>query len=137
MPKEAIIKICNDLLDAYKTGKLGQTVMPEDSNPGFSNKERELRLAYFTLPMALNYQRDSYTLWKSALKTFQDSETKFVFDVLEVSKRSEEDLRKALLKYKLALQPNKHINTWRTISKTIKDNWETFENFIVFKEYIR
>ncbi len=130
MPKEAIIKVCNNLLSAYKTGKLGQTVMPEDSNPVFSPKEQEWRFAYFTLPMALNYQRDSYTLWKSALKTFQDPETKFVFDVAEVTKKSEEDVRKALMKYKLALQPNKHITTWRTISKTVKDNWGTFENLI-------
>lgn len=130
MPKEAIIKVCNNLLNAYKTGKLGQTVMPEDSNPDFSPQEQELRLAYFTLPMALNYQRDSYTLWKSALKTFQDLETSFVFDVSEVTKRSEEDVRKALMKYKLALQPNKHINTWRTIAKTVHDNWGTFENFM-------
>ncbi len=130
MKQKIIIKVCNNLLAAYKSGKLGQTIMPEDSNPGFSHKEKEWRLAYFTLPMALNYQRDSYTLWKSALKTFQDPETKFVFDVAEVTKRSEENVRKALMKYKLALQPNKHINTWRTIAKTIKENWGTIENFI-------
>lgn len=128
--RDIIIKNCKNLIEAYKLGKLGQTTMPEDSNPGFSNKEKELRLAYFSLPMALNYQRDSYTLWMSALKTFQDPETKFVFDVSEVTKILEEDLRKALLKYKLALQPNKHINTWKTISQTIHDNWGTFENFV-------
>lgn len=43
--------------------------MPEDSNPNFSSDEIEMRLAYFTLPMALNYQRDSYKLWESVLKT--------------------------------------------------------------------
>lgn len=121
---------CNNLISAYKSGKLGQTKMLEDSNPGFSKKETELRLAYFTLPMALNYQRDSYKLWEAALKTFNDHETKFVFDVGEVSAKSEEDTRKALMKYKLALQPNKHINTWRTIARTVKENWGSFEKFI-------
>jgi len=130
MPPEAIIKVCNNLISAYKSGKLGQTVMPEDSNPGFSEREREMCLAYFTLPMALNYQRDSYKLWQAALKTFQDEKTRFVFDVTKVSKATEEEVRKALIKHKLALQPNKHINTWRTIAKTVKDNWGTFENFI-------
>ncbi len=128
--EETLIKNCRSLIEAYRNGKLGQTKMPEDSNPGFSQKDRELQLAYFTLPMALNYQRDSYKLWESALKTFQDPETKFVFDVSKVSERSEEDVRKALVKYKLALQPNKHINTWCTIAKTIKENWGTFENLI-------
>jgi hypothetical protein len=130
MKREVIIKVCHNLLKAYKTGKLGQTIMPEDSNPGFSDRERELCFAYFTLPMALNYQRNSYTLWQSALKTITASETKFVFDVSEVSSKSEKEAREALLKYKLALQPNKHINTWRTIAKTIKENWGSFESFI-------
>ncbi len=76
---------CISLLEAFKSGKLGQTVMPEDSNPGFSDKESEMRIAYFTLPMALNYQRDSYKLWEAALKTFNDPETRFVFDTVKVS----------------------------------------------------
>ncbi|MEK7100730.1 MAG: hypothetical protein AAB921_01375, partial [Patescibacteria group bacterium] len=32
--------------------------------------------------------------------------------------------------YKLALQPNKHVSTWRTIAKTIHENWGSFENLI-------
>lgn len=121
---------CRKLLTAYRAGELGQTKMPEDSNPGFSDKDTEMRLAYFTLPMALNYQRNSYTLWESALKTWQDEDTRKVFDVAQVSKMSEEDLRKRLTKYKSALQPNKHIATWKNISKTIFENWGSFTNFI-------
>ena len=117
-------------MGAYKSGKLGQTVMPEDSNPGLKLMDKENRIAYFTLPMALNYQRNSYKLWESALKTITTTETKFVFDVSEVLTRSEKEMREALLKYKLALQPNKHINTWRTIAKTINENWGSFEKFI-------
>lgn len=120
---------CKVLLEAYKFGKLGQTIMPEDSNPGFADKDVEMRIAYFTLPMALNYQRDSYKLWEATLKTFNDPETRFVFDVAKVSKASEDEVRKALMKYKVALQPNKHVNTWRVIAKTINDNWGSFTKF--------
>jgi len=102
-------------------------VMPEDSNPGFSDEEQGYRLAYFTLPMALNYQRDSYKLWEAALKTFHDKETRFVFDISKVTLESEDDIRTAVMKYKLALQPNKHINTWLTIAKTVKNNFETLD----------
>lgn len=105
--------------------------MPEDANPGFTEKEKEARLAYFTLPMALNYQRDSYKLWEAALKTYNDPQTKFVFDVEALSKKSEEQVRSALMKYKVALQPNKHVNTWRTIAQTIYKNWGSFEAFLV------
>lgn len=120
---------CKKLLNAYKCGLLGQTIMPEDSNPGFNGKDNESRIAYFTLPMALNYQRDSYKLWEAALKTYNDLETCFVFDIEKVVKSSDEELRSALIKYKLALQPNKHINTWRTIAQTIHENWGSFTRF--------
>lgn len=121
---------CVKLISAYKEGLLGQTKMPEDSNPLFSEFDIEQRLSYFTLPMALNYQRDSYKLWESALKTFNDPDTRFVFDVHEVTNRTEDEVRTALMKYKVALQPNKHINTWRSISKTITTNWGSVENLI-------
>ena len=83
---QEIIENCKKLIDAYETGKLGNSKMPEDSNPGFDKKDQELRIAYFSLPMSLNYQRDSYKLWEAALKTFEDPETKIVFDVQKVSK---------------------------------------------------
>jgi len=129
MDKEKIIKICNQLLKAYETGLLGQTVMPEDSNPGLKKMDPETRIAYFTLPMSLNYQRNSYKLWEAALKTFNDPETKFVFDVKKVSKSSESEVRTALAKHSLALQPNRHTNTWIVIMKTIDANWGSFVKF--------
>lgn len=104
--------------------------MPEDSNPKFSDDDTEARIAYFTLPMALNYQRDSYKLWEAALKTFNDQETRFVFDAVRVSTSSEGELRRALMKYKVALQPNKHVHTWMTIAKTVVSNWGSFTNFL-------
>lgn len=123
-------KNCKKLLKAYESGKLGQTIMPEDSSPSFSKDQIEERLTYFTLPMALNYQRDSYKLWESALKTWNDKETRDVFDVSSVVKMSEEKLREKLLKHKLALQPNKHVANWRTISETVAREWGDFSNFI-------
>ena len=125
-----IVSDCKSLLNAYKSKKLGDTRMHEESNPGFSGKDEEFRLAYFTLPMSLNYQRDSYKLWESALKTFKDPETKNVFDLQSVSKMNEGALRKSLLKYKVALQPNKHIATWQKISKTIATNWKSIKGLL-------
>ncbi len=128
--KKELIAKCERLIKAFKTGELGQTIMPEDQHPNFSSKQREERLVYFTLPMALNYQRDSYKLWASALKTWNDVETRKVFDVKLVSKMSDGELRQKLLKYKVALQPNKHIKTWKTIAGTIYNKWGSLLNFI-------
>ena len=91
--EDIIVKKCKALLEAYRNGQMGQTRMPEDSNPGFSEKDNEIRLSYFSLPMALNYQRDSYKLWEAALKTYNDSETKKVFDVKIVASMNEYKLR--------------------------------------------
>ena len=133
--KEEIISKCRILLDAYQSDKLGYMKMPEDSSPNFSEEENEVRLVYFTLPMSLNYQRDSYKLWESVLKTFNDSETRMIFDVKSSANLSEEQLRKHLMKYKIALQPNKHIATWHKISKTISENWGSISKLIEFADY--
>lgn len=130
--KKEIISKCKQLLEAYRSGKLGYMKMPEDFNPGFADNEQELRLVYFTLPMSLNYQRDSYKLWESTLKAYQDDETKKIFNIKNSATIKSEELRILLLKHKVALQPNKHIATWQRISKTINENWGSINKLLEF-----
>ena len=78
MNKEETLKNVRKLYALYQNGDLGGEVMPEDANPHFEKESLENYL-YFTLPMALNYQRNSYTLWKSALMTYENAETRFIF----------------------------------------------------------
>jgi len=118
-----IIAAVRKLFDHHKNGLLKGEIMPEDENPGLP-KDSEEALCYFTLPMALNFQRNSYSLWKSALKTWQDPETRYVFDPAKVVNTSFETLQASLLKYKVALQPNKHVQIWQTICETIMREYE-------------
>jgi hypothetical protein len=67
--------------------------MPEDVHPEFMHDEE--RLTYFTLPMALNYQRNSYALREAATKTYEDKETKRVFDIDQSAKALSADLQQA------------------------------------------
>jgi hypothetical protein len=62
-----------------------------------------------------------FALWGAAAKTWDDLSTRFVFEPSKVVVSSEEKVREALLKYKLALQPNRHLLTWVTISRFIQD----------------
>jgi len=133
--KEDIISKCKVLLAAYRSGSLGYMKMPEDAKPVFSDVDKELCLVYYTLPMSLNYQRNSYTLWEAVLETFNDSETKSLFNIGHSAKLSEEKLRILLLKHKVALQPNKHIATWHKISKTISENWGSITKLLEFVDY--
>lgn len=132
MNREYFIESCKELITAFENGDLGQTEMPENANPFKSviPNVTEESLSYFTLPMALNYQRNSYELWKSALKTWEDPETRDVFDIADVATMTEAELRLKLVRYKVALQPNKHIATWQTIAKTVYENWGSLENLI-------
>ncbi len=117
MNKKEILKNVDILYAMWKKGVLGGEVMPEDANPHLEKSSLENYL-YFTLPMALNYQRNSYTLWESANKTYNDEETRFVFDPKECLNRSFEEVQYALTKYKVALQRQKQTEIWLTLCKT-------------------
>lgn len=107
------------LIEAYRAGRLGGEKMPEDENPALDISSKENCL-YFTLPMALNYQRNSYTLWECAHKTYRDADTTDVFVPKAVIEMDEQKLQEKLLKYKVALQPNKQPIIWKTICETIE-----------------
>lgn len=115
--KEEILKNVDILYGMWKRGELGGEVMPEDSNPHLKDDSLENYL-YFTLPMSLNYQRNSYTLWESANKTYLDEETNFVFNPNEVIKRNFEEVQNALTKYKVALQRQKQTEIWIKLCNT-------------------
>lgn len=61
MKKDILDKI-HRLIELHKNGVLGGEIMPEDENPNLSKESNE-NYIYFTLLMALNYQRNSYKLW--------------------------------------------------------------------------
>ena len=117
MDKKEILAKVEILISMYKSGELGGEIMPEDANPHFEKSSLENYL-YFTLPMALNYQRNSYKLWESALKTYNDEETKFVFNPKKCLEKSFEEVQHALTKYKVVLQKQKQIEIWLTLCNT-------------------
>lgn len=112
--KNEILMRVTHLIDTYKSGGLGGEIMPEDENPGLAKNSAE-NYAYFTLPMSLNYQRNSYTLWKCAHQSYMDADIRDVYSPLAVADMDVDVLREKLLKYKVALQPNKQPVIWKTI----------------------
>ena len=55
--REEVLGKVNKLVNAYKQGLLGGEKMPEDENPGLNKNFKDNNM-YFTLLMALNYQRN-------------------------------------------------------------------------------
>lgn len=123
MNKDKIMEDVRALYSLYKEGALGGEVMPEDANPHFEKDSLENYL-YFTLPMALNYQRNSYTLWESALKAYNDEATRFIFDPKECLNRTFEEVQTALIKYRVALQKDKQTEIWLKLCETFVEFWD-------------
>ncbi|OFI46055.1 hypothetical protein BG262_06105 [Floricoccus penangensis] len=135
MKKEILIEFIEDLLSYYDKGYLGGFIMPEDNNPKLQKNDTKNTL-YFTLPMALNYQRNSFKLWEAANKTYHDPETIDVFSPEEVISMSIDDLRSKLTKYKVALQPNKQIDIWKRLCETIQEEFDgKIENMFSDNDY--
>jgi len=118
--KQEIFQKVDKLMELFHSGSLGGETMPEDENPNLAKNSLE-NYTYFTLPMALNYQRNSYTLWECAHKTYCDLETHDIFSPSAVSKMDIAVLREKIIKYKVALQPNKQPVIWQTICISISD----------------
>lgn len=114
-----IIENIKSLIAMHKNGLLGGEQMPEDARPKSIKIDSFDNYHFLTLPMALNYQRNSYVLWESAAKTYNDEECNSVFNPSAVVEMTTDELREKLLKHKVALQPNKHINTWQRISDAL------------------
>lgn len=133
MNKKKILEDVETLLIMYKENKLGGEFMPEDSNPHLDLGSKENYL-YFTLPMALNYQRNSYTLWEAALKTYNDKETNFVFNPKLCLEKDFSEVQAALTKYKVALQKDKQTKIWLDLCHTFVDfyNGDIRKIFIEF-----
>lgn len=74
--------------------------------------------------MALNYQRNSYTLWQSAEQTYSDTETRFVFFPKECLEHSFEKVQYALTKYKVALQKQKQTEIWIRLCETFASRFD-------------
>lgn len=122
------IDVITRLVDMHRRGSLGGEVMPEDALIGVVPADKMPDV--ITLGMALNYQRNSYSLWKSVAEAYLDPKTDWVFDLSVASTAGIEDLRDALVLHKIALQPNKHPAIWQKIAGSLLENGGT-ERFIL------
>lgn len=118
--QEEILRKVYNLRKAHHDGLLGGEKMPEDENPHLDKRSKE-NYMYFTLPMSLNYQRNSYVLWECANRIYADEMARGVFDAKAVCNMEEGILQEYLVNYKVALQQNKQPVIWKTLCETIEN----------------
>ncbi len=108
------------LLQMHSEGHLGGEVMPEDVLLGVVPNEELMNV--LTLGMSLNYQRNSYALWQAILHTYNNNNSRWIFNPRLVYENSIDDLRTVLVYHRVALQPNRHPEIWKKVSKGIVDS---------------
>ena len=101
---------------AFENGEIPR-LLKHEVNPGLDLGSRDNYL-YYIMTCSLNFQRSSPNTWQSALDTWNDPDTNYVFYPERVVETPIEKLRESLTKHNLALQPNKHVAIWQTISNT-------------------
>ncbi|MFL0489580.1 hypothetical protein CN931_20205 [Bacillus sp. AFS054943] len=117
MKKEELFKNIRTLMKMHSEGLIGGETMPEDVLIGVIPEDELMDV--LTLTMALNYQRNSYTLWKAVVKAYQDEETKWIFNLHDVANSDKNTLRSSLLFHRVGLQPNRHPEIWRRVANGI------------------
>ena len=106
------------LYSMWKSGLLGGESMPEDVHPDLPRDSAEL-MHYLTLGMCLNYQRNSYKLWESCTSAYENEEDRWVFSPEKVASTEIDILREVLVRNRIALQPNKHVQNWARVANGI------------------
>ncbi len=109
------------LLAYYQQGLI-PTLSEHEVHPDVPLGSRENYL-YFTLPVCINFQRNSPAMWRAALATYQDPATNYLFFPEQLAVTDIEKIRVDLLKHKLSLQPNKHTLIWTTIASTLHSHF--------------
>jgi hypothetical protein len=117
-------KVAKLLYEVFTTsGIFGKKEMPEDILPMGMRRGSPEHLLFITLTVAIDYQRDAEQLWESARKTFEDPETRYLFDPESIYKTPLEKIKDDMQKYKLSKKPEKDSKIWKTLGTTFYKKW--------------
>lgn len=113
------------LWNSFSTvGIFGRTSMPEDIIPNNLVGGSLDHVLFITLTVSIDYQRDASSLWESSRKTFDDPETRYLFNPKLLHETSYEKIVKDMQKHKLSKKPKKDARIWRTIGITFYKKWK-------------
>ena len=121
-------KVGKILIEVYYSDKeksfFGQKKAPEEwFKPKNLTKGSPQHIHYVTLICSLNRRRDADQLWKAGMETFEDEETRWVFDVNSEKLENFTELQKALQKHKLSQRPSQDTEYWQKNILSIKEKF--------------
>jgi len=114
------------VIDNQRGNKVAELLydMPEDTTPTSVARGSLEHILFITLTVSIDYQRDAPSLWACSRKTFNDPETRYLFDPRLLHKTPFRKIVEDMQKYKLSKKPQKDANIWRTVGVTFYKKWE-------------
>ena len=117
-------KVAELLYNLFSTvGIHGRNDMPEDIMPKSVVRGSLEHILFITLTVSIDYQRDAPALWNASRKTFEDPETRYLFDPKALHETSPRKIIKDMQKYRLSKKPQKDAYIWRTVGVTFYKKW--------------
>lgn len=117
-------KVAKLLYNSFSTtGIHGRTDMPEDITPNNVVRGSLDHIFFITLTVSIDYQRDAPSLWESSRKTFDDPETRYLFEPKLLHETPFRKIVEDMQKYKLSRKPQKDSNIWQTVGVTFYKKW--------------
>lgn len=117
-------KAAKHLYRCFSTsGIFGNTEMPEDILPRGMKRGSTEHLIFITLTVSIDYQRDANVLWAVSRETWEDEETRYLFDPAGLDKAPPRKIVKDMQKHGLSKKHKKDAHIWRTVGVTFYKKW--------------
>ena len=124
--KEGGKKLAEMLYNTFNdVGIHGQTVMPEDIEPAEVESGSLEHLMFITLTVSIDYMRDANALWENSRKTYEDPDTRYLFDAKSIADADIKEIVKDMGKYGLAQRINKDASIWKIVGTTFYTQWDS------------
>ena len=118
-------KVAELLYNSFSTvGIHGRTDMPEDIMPRGVARGSLDHVLFITLTVSIDYQRDAPLLWESSRKTFNDPETRYLFDPKSLHETPFSKMVEDMQRYRLSKKPQQDPHIWRTVGVTFYKKWK-------------
>lgn len=116
--------IASILYEGFRTtGIHGMRDMPEDEPPAGVLQGSLDHIMFLALTVAIDYQRDAHALWDSARSTWEDPETRYLFDPAAVSEAPVEMVMQAMKKHRLSKKHTNDATIWQTVAGSFAKKW--------------
>jgi hypothetical protein len=117
-------EVARILCDEFsKAGLFGRREMPEDIMPEGIRRGSSDHILFITMGISIDYRRSAPALWKSAKASFEDEETRYLFDPGEVRRTCVEKLEKDMRKHSLSAKPVKDPLIWKAVATSFAEKW--------------